>query len=206
MLTGPLKLLAAPSTNVPVPALVNPSLPAVSVIVPPTVSVPPFTVTVRTVPPVTVEVTAPVPKFKSLGPLKVTSAFQFWVGLETSVTVWPLVFPKIPPLIVWRPGAQGGVTVHIQRACIAASCRRKNYSWWKSLARVPFFTQCPAACNAAAAVNRVIAGAVIHRNRAGLHGASQRNVEVRAPVSSNVTKSPLKNLSVALALSEFFQF
>ena len=70
---------------------------------PPTVNVPALTVIVRTVPPVTVEATAPVPRFKSFGPLKVTSAFQFCVGLANSVTACPLVFPNVPPLMVSDP-------------------------------------------------------------------------------------------------------
>ena len=157
IVTGPVKLLAAPSTKAPAPALVNPSVPAISVMLPPTVNLPPLTVIVRTVPPVTVEVAAPVPKFKSLGPLKVISAFQFWAGLETSVTVWPLVLPMVPPLMV-SPTPKAAIIIHIQRAGIQRRPPEKLLLVEIVKARCRFSPAFPTG-NGTAAANRVIAGA-----------------------------------------------
>jgi len=69
----------------PVPALVMPN--PVPLMTPPTVRSPPLTVTVR----VALSVTAPVPRLRSLVPVKVKLLFQFCALLFVSVIAPPLV-------------------------------------------------------------------------------------------------------------------
>ena len=92
--------------SVPPPVLVMPTLSVVfvSVILPPTVNVPAVILNVRAVVPIgVVEFTAPVPRFKSLGPLKVMSEFQVCCGLLATTTGLPLVLPSVPLLIANDP-------------------------------------------------------------------------------------------------------
>ena len=80
----------------PVPALVRLKDPPIT---PPTVRVLALTVTWRFAP----RVTAPVPRFRLLVPVKVKSPFQFWVLLLVSVMAPPEVLSIIPPEIVKVP-------------------------------------------------------------------------------------------------------
>ena len=99
-------VLAPVSVKVPLPAFVR--LSPAPAMAPPTVRLPQATVTVRLPP----RVTAPLPRFNPLGPLKTKSPFQFCTLLAASVMGPPLVLPSVPPLIarVPPPSAEGLLT------------------------------------------------------------------------------------------------
>ena len=80
----------------PVPFLVRPPLLEIE---PPTVRLPPLTVTVR----VAFMATLPVPRFRSPAPVKAKSPFQLCALLVESVMADPLVLLSVPPLIVSVP-------------------------------------------------------------------------------------------------------
>ena len=83
--------------SVPAPALVRPKpLPEMT---PPTVRLPPLTVTVR----VAFMATAPVPRFRSFVPVKAKLPFQFCALFVERVTLEPLVLSSVPPVIVKAP-------------------------------------------------------------------------------------------------------
>ena len=88
--------------SVPGPAFVKPSVPLTEVpVMPPTVSVPLDTVTVRV--PEPPSVTRPLPMVRLSGPANATSPVHDCVTLLESVTAAPLVLPSVPPAIVTTP-------------------------------------------------------------------------------------------------------
>ena len=89
--------LAPLRISVPAPALVRPNV--LPPIAPPTVRLPPFTVTVR----LALIVTAPVPRFRSLVPVKVKLPFQCCALLLLRVMAPPLVLSIVPPATVKVP-------------------------------------------------------------------------------------------------------
>ena len=95
----PSKVPAPPSVSVPAPALVRLKELAPSVIAPPTVNVPPLTVTARLAP----RVAVPVPRFRLFVPVKAKSAFQLWALLFERVIAPPLVLSIVPPAMVKVP-------------------------------------------------------------------------------------------------------
>ncbi len=93
----PLLYVFAPmSVSVPEPAFVR-LKPAP--LMPPTLRLPPSTVTTRLAP----RATVPDPMFKLLLPLNTMSAFHTWLLLVERVIGAPLVLSSVPPLIVSRP-------------------------------------------------------------------------------------------------------
>ena len=83
--------------SAPAPVFVR--LKLVPEMMPPTVRLPPLTVTVRLAPSATV----PVPMFRSLVPVKAKSPFQLCVLLLVRVRLVPLVLSSVPPVMVMLP-------------------------------------------------------------------------------------------------------